>query len=177
MSHSGMHIFETALGVCGVAWGDHGIIGIQLPEVDAAATRRRLARRFPDRAETEPDPAVRAAEAGMIALLAGGSPDLSSVEIDMRAVPDFNQQVYAEARRIPRGATMTYGEIAVRLGDRMLARDVGQALGANPFPIVIPCHRVLAAAGTGGFSARGGITTKLRMLAIEETSGLQLGLF
>lgn len=177
MSKSGIHLFETALGACGIAWAEHGIIGIQLPEVDAAATRRRLARRFPDLKEANPSGAVRAAEASMTALLAGGSPELSSIELDMRAVPPFDQRVYAEVRRIPRGATATYGELAARLGDPGLARDVGQALGANPFPIVIPCHRVLAAAGTGGFSARGGVATKMRMLAIEEAAGLQLSMF
>ena len=86
----------------------------------------------------------------------------------MEGVPEFERRVYEVARRIPPGATLTYGEIAARLGDKLLARDVGQALGRNPFPIVIPCHRVLAAGGkTGGFSARGGVATKMKMLQIE----------
>jgi methylated-DNA-[protein]-cysteine S-methyltransferase len=86
----------------------------------------------------------------------------------MARVPEFHRRVYAIAQTIPPGATMTYGEVATKLGDRMLAQQVGQALGKNPFPIIVPCHRVLAASGaTGGFSAPGGITTKLRMLSIE----------
>ncbi len=88
-------------------------------------------------------------------------------------MPDFNRRVYDVARTIRPGATLSYGEIAVRLGDRNLARDVAQALSQNPFPIIVPCHRVLAAGGKmGGFSAPGGVRTKLRLLSIE---GAQYG--
>jgi methylated-DNA-[protein]-cysteine S-methyltransferase len=90
------------------------------------------------------------------------------VTIDTAGVADFNRRVYAIARTIAPGATLSYGEIAERLGDRNLARDVGQALGQNPFPVIVPCHRVLAAGGkSGGFSAPGGVATKLRLLTIE----------
>jgi methylated-DNA-[protein]-cysteine S-methyltransferase len=90
------------------------------------------------------------------------------VTIDTEGVPDFNRRVYDMARTIPAGATLSYGELAERLGDRTLARDVGVALGQNPFPIIVPCHRVVAASGkTGGFSAPGGVRTKLRLLSIE----------
>jgi methylated-DNA-[protein]-cysteine S-methyltransferase len=86
----------------------------------------------------------------------------------MDALPEFDRRVYEVARGIAPGATLSYGEIAARLGERGLARDVGQALGRNPFPIIVPCHRVLAAGGkAGGFSANGGVTTKLRLLTIE----------
>ena len=102
------------------------------------------------------------------ALLRGERIDLSDVPVDLGRVPEFERRVYAIARAIPPGSTMTYGEIAKRLGDPLLARDVGQAMGHNPFPIVVPCHRVLAAGGKpGGFSAPGGVDTKLRMLRIE----------
>ena len=105
---------------------------------------------------------------GITALLRGEATDLSSAVLDMEQVPTFNRRVYEVARTIPRGSTLTYGEIAARLGERRLAREVGQALGENPFAIVVPCHRVVAAGGKpGGFSARGGVKTKLRMLAIE----------
>ena len=105
---------------------------------------------------------------GISALLRGEATDLSSAVLDMEQVPTFNRRVYEVARTIPRGSTLTYGEIAARLGERQLAREVGQALGQNPFAIVVPCHRVVAAGGKpGGFSARGGVKTKLRMLAIE----------
>jgi methylated-DNA-[protein]-cysteine S-methyltransferase len=90
------------------------------------------------------------------------------VIIDNEGVPEFNVRVYAIARTIPPGKTLTYGEIAERLGEKLLAREVGQALGQNPCPIIMPCHRVLAAGGkTGGFSASGGVVTKLRLLTLE----------
>jgi methylated-DNA-[protein]-cysteine S-methyltransferase len=109
----------------------------------------------------------------IIALLSGEKRDLSGATLDLSGVPDFNQQVYAIARNIPAGATLSYGDIATRLGDRNLARDVGEAMGRNPFPIIVPCHRVLAAGGKlGGFSAFGGVATKVRMLEIE---GAQVG--
>jgi O-6-methylguanine DNA methyltransferase len=89
------------------------------------------------------------------------------VVLDMERVP-VSRRVYEIARAVPAGATLSYGEIAARLGGRDLARDVGQALGRNPFPLIVPCHRVLAAGGkAGGFSANGGVTTKLRLLSIE----------
>ena len=106
-------------------------------------------------------------------MLSGEPRDLNYVTIDAADVADFNRRVYAVARTIPAGSTLSYGEVAARLGDRMLARDVGQALGENPTPIVVPCHRVLGAGGKpGGFSAPGGIDTKLRLLTIE---GAHLG--
>ena len=91
----------------------------------------------------------------------------------MTGVPDFDRRVYAEARSIAPGETRTYGEIAARLGDPGLSRAVGQALGRNPFVIVVPCHRVLAAGGkAGGFSAPGGVETKRRLLEIEGARAL-----
>jgi methylated-DNA-[protein]-cysteine S-methyltransferase len=177
MISSGFHVFPSPLGPCGIAWSARGIAGIQLPEADAQATRRRLARRFRALAEAEPDAAVGAAIERIVALLAGADPDLSAIVLDHGAVPDFDRAVYELTRRIPRGATSTYGDLARQLGDIALAREVGRALGANPTPIVVPCHRVLAAAGTGGFSARGGVSTKLRLLAIEGAPGIQNGLF
>jgi methylated-DNA-[protein]-cysteine S-methyltransferase len=163
-----MALFETAIGRCGIAWGEHGIIGVQLPEHDERNTRRRLLRRAPGAREMVPPPEVQRAVDGIVALLAGEASDLGTLTLDMDGVPSFDRDVYEVARTIAPGATLSYGEIAARLGDRTLARDVGQALGRNPFAIVVPCHRVVAAGGKlGGFSANGGITTKLRMLAIE----------
>lgn len=164
----GYALFDTAIGRCGVAWGDHGLIAVQLPQPNEAQTRARLAQRCGDLAECEPPPQVASAIAAMSALLAGEGRDLNDIALDMRDVPEFNRQVYAIARAIPPGESLTYGDIARRLGDVALSRQVGQALGQNPFPIVVPCHRVLAAgARPGGFSASGGTATKLRMLAIE----------
>jgi methylated-DNA-[protein]-cysteine S-methyltransferase len=107
----------------------------------------------------------------MTSLLQGESADLSSVELDLEGVPAFERRVYQTARSVPAGATITYGELASRLGDARLAREVGQALARNPFPLVVPCHRVIAAGGKlGGFSARGGQRTKQRLLAIERAN-------
>ena len=131
----------------------------------------RVAKRRIDAPEHEeiravPDLAQRCARVS--ALLRGEPKGLDDVTLDMEGVPDFNRRVYEVARTIPWGATLSYGEIAKRLGDPGVARDVGQALGQNPFAIVVPCHRVLAAGGKwGGFSARGGVSTKRRLLSIE----------
>ncbi len=142
--------------------------GVQLPEAGEAATRARVLRRFPGAREAGPPSPVEDAIDGMAALLRGERRDLSSVVIDDAAVPQFNRRVYAIVRTIPPGKTMTYGEIAERLGDKTLARAVGQAMGENPTPIIMPCHRVMAAGGkTGGFSAPGGVVTKLQLLTIE----------
>jgi methylated-DNA-[protein]-cysteine S-methyltransferase len=168
MMEQGFTLFDTDIGPCGIAWGERGVIAVQLPEADAARTRARLARRCPDAREAAPPPRVQAAIEGIVALLRGEARDLSSVALDMERVEEFDRRVYEIARGIPAGATLSYGEIAVRLGGRELARDVGQALGRNPFPIIVPCHRVLAAGGkAGGFSANGGVMTKLRLLTIE----------
>jgi methylated-DNA-[protein]-cysteine S-methyltransferase len=166
-------LFDTALGPCAVLWSERGITGVQLPERDALALRAVLRKRYPAAVETEPPEHVRRAIAGMTALLAGDAHDFDGVALDLEGLPEFNRKVYALARTIPPGATLTYGEVAARLGDKALARAVGQALGENPIPLIIPCHRVLAAGGktggfkAGGFSAPGGSATKLRLLSIE----------
>jgi methylated-DNA-[protein]-cysteine S-methyltransferase len=168
MSATAFTVFDTEIGVCGIAWSERGVAGVQLPEASAAATRARLERRYPSAVEALPTPAIEAAIRGVVALLACEASDLQQVELDLGGVADFNAAVYRIARSIPPGETLTYGEIAARLGAPALARDVGQALGANPIPIIVPCHRVLAAGNrAGGFSARGGVRTKLRLLEIE----------
>jgi methylated-DNA-[protein]-cysteine S-methyltransferase len=171
MTAQGVTLFDTPLGRCGIAWGARGIVGVQLPEA-AGAERAHLLRRFPDAPETVPPPEVQDVVKRIVALLSGESPDLAPVTIDLRDVPPFDRSVYEITRNIGRGATRSYGEIATELGDPGAARAVGQALGRNPFPIIVPCHRVLAAAGRpGGFSAHGGVATKLRLLAIEGAPG------
>ena len=168
MSTQGATLFDTAIGRCGIAWGGRGIVGVQLPETHEGATRSRLLRRFPEAREAPPPAAVRGAVDAIIALLRGERVDLGGVALDMDGIPDFHRRVYEAARTIPPGSTRSYGEIATALGEPGSARAVGQALGRNPFAIVVPCHRVLAAGGrAGGFSATGGVDTKLRMLAIE----------
>jgi methylated-DNA-[protein]-cysteine S-methyltransferase len=161
-------VFETAIGWAGVAWGDAGLVACHLPEREAETARRGFVRRFPDAAEAEPPAALAPTIAGIQALMRGEKADLSGAPLDLSRTPEFNVRVYEVARSIPPGETLTYGEIAERLGDKLLARDVGAALGKNPWPIVVPCHRVTAAGGKpGGFSARGGVNTKLKLLAIE----------
>jgi methylated-DNA-[protein]-cysteine S-methyltransferase len=173
LSGPGSALFDTPIGRCGIAWNDLGVTAVQLPERDEGATRARLLRRRPDAREvTPPDHVTRAIDA-ITALLGGARRDLSDVVLDMQDVPPFQRQVYAVARTIPAGETLSYGEIAARLGNRNAARDVGEAMGQNPFPIIVPCHRVVAAGGkVGGFSAAGGVVTKLRLLEIE---GARLG--
>ena len=161
-------LFATAIGSCAIAWGPRGIVWVQLPQADEDAARLRAMRRFPEATETLPPPGIDLAIRDIVRLLAGEMVDLSRITLDLTDVPEFNRRVYAVARTIPAGETLTYGEVAARMGEPGAARAVGAALGANPFPIVVPCHRVLGADGkTGGFSARGGVDTKLRMLSIE----------
>src|SRR5215471_7794128 len=161
-------LFETAIGCCGIAWSERGVTGVQLPERGEAATRKRLLRRFPGAREGAPPAEVRRAIGDIVALLGGERRDLNHVTIDIDTPSEFHRRVYEVARRIPAGATLSYGEVAERLGDRKLARDVAEALSENLCPIIVPCHRILAAGGKpGGFSAPGGVATKLRLLTIE----------
>jgi methylated-DNA-[protein]-cysteine S-methyltransferase len=168
MTGQSFALFATPIGRCGIVWAARGICGVQLPEASEARTRARLMRRYPHAREASSPPQVRHAIEAIAALLAGEPRDLSAIALNMEDVPEFDRRVYEAARSIAAGATLSYGELAARLGERALARDVGQALGRNPFPIIVPCHRVLAAGGrSGGFSANGGVATKLRLLTIE----------
>jgi methylated-DNA-[protein]-cysteine S-methyltransferase len=168
MSGHSFAIFDTAIGRCGIVWGARGICAVQLPMASEDKTRSRIRQRHGEIVEASPPAEVQSAIDGIVELLAGKPNDLRDIPLDLDGVPEFNRGVYDIARTIPPGKTMTYGDIAKRLGGVELARDVGQALGRNPCPIVVPCHRVLAAGGKpGGFSANGGVVTKLKMLAIE----------
>ena len=168
MEMPGFALFQTQIGTCGVAWSAAGLLGVLLPGPSEAATRRLLTERFAQAHEIEPPREVKRAIAEMTALLDGEPRDLSQIALDYARVSPFPRRVYEAARRISVGQTLTYGELARRVGSPGAARAVGRALGLNPFPIVVPCHRVLAAGGKiGGFSAEGGPETKRRMLAIE----------
>jgi methylated-DNA-[protein]-cysteine S-methyltransferase len=167
-------LFETAIGWAGVAWNDKGLVGVHLPERDPNIARRSFQRRFPEAVEGQPPERLTETLEGVRALMRGEKVDLTATPLDIGQVPDFNARVYAIARAIPPGETLTYGEIAEKLGDKLLARDVGAALGQNPWPIVVPCHRVTAAGGKlGGFSARGGVNTKAKLLVIEGAKVLE----
>ncbi len=164
----GYHLFETALGRCAIAWSGKGLMAVFLPQVEGSSLEAKLARRYPGLIDQPPPPHVAPVVGEIQALLAGEKRDLRDIALDEDGVPAFNLRVYAIARAIPPGQTLTYGDIARRLGEVSLSRAVGQALGANPWPIVVPCHRILASGGKkGGFSAPGGADTKLRMLEIE----------
>lgn len=164
----GYSLFETAIGTCAIAWSERGVAGVALPAATATATRAVIRKRHPNAKELAPPQPIRHAIEQITALLAGGGNDLRDIELDLAGVPDFNLRAYDIARAIPPGEVLTYGDIAKRLGDVALSRAVGQAMGSNPIPIIIPCHRVMAAGHkTGGFSAPGGLTTKMQMLNIE----------
>ncbi|MES2363332.1 MAG: methylated-DNA--[protein]-cysteine S-methyltransferase [Pseudomonadota bacterium] len=181
MTAQGFALFKTAIGYCGIAWGEagQGLAGVQLPEASAAATRARMQARFAQTPEVLPPAWVQLIIGRITASLEGIHDDFADIALDMTGVPPFNQRVYEVARAIAPGQTLTYGDVAARLGEPGASRAVGQALGHNPFAPVVPCHRVLAAAnGSGGFSAGGGVSTKLKMLEIEGARfGAQPGLF
>jgi methylated-DNA-[protein]-cysteine S-methyltransferase len=161
-------LFPTAIGTCGIAWGQAGVRAVLLPEASAARTGARLRQRLPGARPAVAPKTIQTIIDDIVALLQGAPRHLRQAQLDLQGIPDFARRVYAAARLIEPGCTLSYGELAARCGDRNEARAVGQALGSNPFPIIVPCHRVLAAGGrSGGFSAPGGLTTKLRLLQLE----------
>jgi methylated-DNA-[protein]-cysteine S-methyltransferase len=164
---TGTTLFDTAIGSCAIAWGDRGITATALPHRDPERTRAALARRATGQA-TEPTPEVSAAIEMIRLLLGGEAIDMREIGLDLEGVADFDRRVAEVVRTIAPGETLTYGEVAARIGAKGEAREVGAAMGRNRFPIIVPCHRVVAAGGKpGGFSAPGGVETKLRMLEIE----------
>jgi len=168
---SGYHLFDTAFGVCGAAWSEHGLKRLQLPERDRQATEKRLRERAETIAATKPPAGVAAAIRELQRYFEGQRLDFAGIGLDLADTPPFFQAIYRLARAIGWGETATYGELADRAGSPGSARAVGQAMARNPIPIIIPCHRVLAAnRKVGGFSAHGGTLTKERLLAIEGVS-------
>jgi methylated-DNA-[protein]-cysteine S-methyltransferase len=168
MAGCGYTIFDTMIGRCGIAWGDSGVIGVQLPEAREIETRRRLFRLYPEARELRPPLNVELAIEGIVALLRGEAADLSEVMLDMTGIPAFNARVYAFTRTIPRGETRTYGEVASGLRATGAVHSVAQATSCNPFMIVVPCHRVLEAGGYADkISPNGGTISKRRLLSIE----------
>jgi methylated-DNA-[protein]-cysteine S-methyltransferase len=160
-----MTTFETALGRCAVRWSDSGITRVLLP------SRRVLGGPAILRAEDLP-PFIRTAVEGMTTVLAGRSADLRDIPLDERGLDEFRRAVYAATREIEPGTTHSYGQVARAIGRPDAARDVGAALARNPFPIIVPCHRVVAANGAlTGFSAPGGLATKRKMLELEGAPG------
>ena len=168
MDSTGISTFDTASGPCGIAWHAGKIIGVEIGDADENETRYRLQSRFSDTEALNPPTYVSEAIDKVRVLLDGGDPDFSQTPLALDSVPDLNRQVYEILLELKAGETITYGAIARRLGDVSLSQAVGYALGKNPFPIIVPCHRVLGSNGkVGGFSAAGGTATKLRLLNIE----------
>ncbi len=168
MAGRGYTIFDTMIGRCGIAWGDSGVIGVQLPEAREIETRRRLFRLYPEARELRPPLNVELAIEGIVALLRGKAADLSEVMLDMTGIPAFNARVYQFTRTIPRGETRSYGEVASGLRATGAVHSVAQAISRNPFMIVVPCHRVLEAGGYADkISPNGGTISKRRLLSIE----------
>jgi methylated-DNA-[protein]-cysteine S-methyltransferase len=165
-------IFDTAIGRCAIAWGDAGIVGVQLPEAREIDTRRRLFHVYPEAREVKPTQNAEIAIDGIVALLHGDAADFSEVVLDMRGIHGFDQRVYQFTQRLARGETLTYGDLASRLGSPSAVRSVAQALARNPFVIIIPCHRVLEAGGYADrMSPHAGLISKRRLLSIEGATG------
>jgi len=164
--------FDTALGLVGIAYTERAVVAVQLPEASPEQTKRRFARRLPEATEADLAKHAVGQDAAMRiqALLAGEAVELDPIPVDVSDSSEFNQQVFAVVRMIGRGETLTYGEVARRVGEPGGAQAVGRAMGANPIPVIIPCHRVVGADGKlVGFSANGGVETKRRMLLAEES--------
>ena len=160
-------IFDTAIGRCGIVWSSAGVVAVQLPEARELDTRRRIFQVHPEAREQRPSDNTALAIEGISAFLHGRSGDLSEIRLDMSGVPGFNRRVYELARAIPRGETRTYGDIARALGASGASHSVAQAIGKNPFMIIVPCHRVLEVGNTDRISPYGGVISKRRLLSIE----------
>jgi len=168
--------FDTAIGTCAVAWSDNGIAALQLPERSSEATVEQLELRLHSTLiMSAPPVVVRNALKDLCALLKGELSDVRHIAIDYERVPPFHKKVYEAARKIPRGKTMSYGQVARAAGSPAAARAVGQAMARNPFPLVVPCHRIIAHDGSaGGFTAFGGCGTKEKLLTLEAVGGKQI---
>jgi methylated-DNA-[protein]-cysteine S-methyltransferase len=173
MTGRGFTVFGTAIGQCGIAWSDSGIVGVQLPEAREIETRRRLFQLYPEAREFRPPLNVEFAIEGIVALLRGEPSDLSRITLDITGIPPFNARVYAFTRTIPSGETRTYGEVAAALRASGAVHSVAQAISRNPFMLIVPCHRVLEAGSYADrISPNGGSISKRRLLSIEGAGSL-----
>lgn len=162
-------IFNTALGEFGIGWTETGIARLQLPGLERADLEARI-----NRDGARPGEVPGEIEALMCRIedyAEGAEIDFSDVPLDVGGVSEFNRKTYLLLVTIGWGQTTSYGALARQLGDVNLSRAVGAAMGSNPVPLIIPCHRVLASDGKpGGFSAPGGALSKIRMLELEGVS-------
>lgn len=161
--------FETRNGFVGLAWNQQGVCGLRLPARTEESAEAAILRRLPEARRAVPPPAIAQLIADIQSYFEGKKMDFSGVAVDLGAQDPFFSRVYAEVRKLGWGETTTYGAVAKTLGaEPQAARAVGQAMASNPVPLIVPCHRVLAAGGKiGGFSAPGGADSKARMLEIE----------
>ncbi len=176
MSDFSYTLFETALGRCGLAWGPNGVRSVSFAAASDEETVNHLCRRAPGARETHAPPeSIAAMISDIKALFKGEARDLSYAALDMEGVGDFDRKVYALSLKIMPGEAKTYGDLAKAMGDVAHSRRVGQALGRNPFPIIVPCHRIVGASGAmTGFSAPGGAELKRKLLKIEGALGPDL---
>jgi len=172
MAECGYSIFDTMIGRCGIAWGDYGVLGVQLPEAREIETRGRMLQQYPGARELRPPLNAEIAIEGISAALRGDAADFADVTLDTAGIHAFNQRVYELTRAIPRGETRTYGDIAAKLGASGAVHSVAQAISRNPFMIIVPCHRVLEAGSYADkISPNGGVISKRRLLSIEGARG------
>ncbi len=171
-----LHLFDTPLGRCGIAWGENGILSVTFPEASDALSRERLRRRASDAIDCADVPEeIQPVISGIRRLMQGENETFSEARLDYRGIGAFELQVYQLSQAIPPGQTRTYGDLAKEMGDVAYSQRVGQSLGRNPFPIIVPCHRIVGAGNKmTGFSAPGGIETKRALLKIEGAIGPDL---
>jgi len=163
-------IFDTGIGRCGIVWSEAGIVAVQLPEAREIETRRRLFKVYPEAREVRPPPMVESAIEGIAVQLRGRPVDLSDLPLDMTGISTFNQRVYEVTRTIPRGETRTYAEVAAQLRRTGAEFSVAQAIGKNPFMVIVPCHRVLEAGHYADKNSLfGGTISKRHLLSLEGT--------
>jgi len=163
-------IFDTGIGRCGIVWSEAGIVAVQLPEAREIETRRRLFKVYPEAREVRPPPVVESAIEGIAVQLRGRPVDLSDLPLDMAGITTFNQRVYEFTRAIPRGETRTYAEVASQLRRAGAELSVAQAIGKNPFMVIVPCHRVLEAGHYADKNSLfGGTISKRHLLSLEGT--------
>ncbi|WP_295810725.1 methylated-DNA--[protein]-cysteine S-methyltransferase [uncultured Nitratireductor sp.] len=168
MSSSGRHVFETAFGFCGAGWTEAGLARFILPTPEPETVERLLKTRLPDAIIAAPTGAISDVVAAAQRYFTGSEEDFSAVPLDFAGISHFHRALYTAMRQLAYGETITYGALCESVGYPKATRETGAAMGQNPMPLIIPCHRVLAAGGKiGGFSAHGGITAKQKMLALE----------
>jgi methylated-DNA-[protein]-cysteine S-methyltransferase len=163
-------LFPTAFGTCGISWEGRVLTGFQLPSLTEELTRKRLAPRGGNGGvEVEAPEWVRQVIARVRRHFDGEPQDFSDLPLNWSLVSDFQREVYAQTQRIKPGFKGSYGDVAKSMGlGPESARAVGVALATNPWPLLVPCHRVVSASDRmTGFSAPGGVLTKTRLLALE----------